>query len=154
MHVPAQGREEISLFYYYNYFLRFLAWFLAFDKRILHVLARGREKQERSGKSNGICNFAPTLLLFRQKYFPQRGNARSNKRKTNRPSFFRTDFCPITKYFLALPTKYFSKCFFRNTSVTRTNPLGKHWVGSPGLIDSIAVSILVYILVELTNTDK
>ena len=72
MHVPAQGREEISLFYYYNYLLRFLA----FDKRILHVLARGREKQERSGKSEGICNFALPLLLFRQKYFAQRGNAR------------------------------------------------------------------------------
>ena len=33
-------------------------------------------------------------------------HGRGNKRKTNRPSFFRTDFCPITKYFLALSNQF------------------------------------------------
>ena len=78
-----------------------------FDKKLLHVILGGKNMKDQESQREFVilhcrcfCS-GKNILLKGEMHGP-----RSNKRKTNRPSFFRTDFCPITKYFLALSNQF------------------------------------------------
>ena len=69
---------------------------------------RGKNMKDQESQREFVILHRSRCFCSGKNIFPQRGeNAqRGNKRKTNRPSFFRTDFCPITKYFLALSNQF------------------------------------------------
>ena len=64
-----------------------------FDKKLLHVILGGKNMKDRESQREFVILHCSAASVLAKIFSPQRGNARglprSNKRETNRPSFFR-----------------------------------------------------------------